>query len=119
MRSLLIIFILLLISISTIGQTHNEIPVALDGESKYIIGIGNSEQNMFFDVLQYLQNSAIIKVDAICETHRVIKIKVLNSNYKSYEMISIQLLDEFPALLLFRKEDSIFTTDCKGEILKQ
>lgn len=74
---------------------------------------------MYFEVLGNLQNNTAIKVYAFCETHRIIGITVENNDYKSYDEVRNELVNEYPALLLFRKDNSIFSLDCKEETLKQ
>ena len=119
------IFLTILVVISTtfcFGQhieQDYELQKLQETESRYIIGIGNEEMSMFKDVLANLQNSSTLKVYAVCETHRIIGITVQNSAYKSYDVLRDQLLSEFPDILLFQKNDSIFNLDCKNEILKQ
>jgi len=121
MKSIYIFFSLMLFSLSAVAQVDKTAPVVnqLKTESRYVIGIGNQEIGMFKDVLANLQNSSTLKVYAVCETHRIIGITVQNSAYKSYDVLRDQLLSEFPTILLFRKDDSIFNLDCKNEILKQ
>lgn len=113
-------FILLfttLISAQT-SRTSSSISPSIN-VTKYIIGIGNEESKMFYDVLNDLQNSTSIKVYAVCETHRVIGVTVQNNEFKSYDVLRDQLLSEYPEVLLFRKDETILNLDCKDEILKQ
>lgn len=123
MTKILLITSLVISTTFCFGQNieqDNELQNLQETESRYVIGIGNEgEMSMFNDVLANLQNSSTLKVYAVCETHRVIGITVQNSAYKSYDILRDQLLSEFPTILLFQKDDSIFNLDCKNEILKQ
>ena len=100
-------------------EEDNQLQIITELETKYIIGIGNEEIGMFNDVLANLQNSSTLKVYAVCETHRIIGITVQNSAYKSYDVLRDQLLNDYPTLLLLKKDETIFNLDCKNEILKQ
>jgi len=121
MKSIYIFFTLMLFSLSAVAQVDKTAPVVnqLKTESRYVIGIGNQEIGMFNDVLANLQNSSTLKVYAVCETHRIIGITVQNSAYKSYDVLRDQLLNDYPTLLLLKKDETIFNLDCKNEILKQ
>ena len=121
MKSIYIFFSLMLFSLSAVAQVDKTAPVVnqLKTESRYVIGIGNQEIGMFKDVLANLQNSSTLKVYAVCETHRIIGITVQNSAYKSYDVLRDQLLNDYPTLLLLKKDETIFNLDCKNEILKQ
>lgn len=100
-------------------EQDNQLQQLQEAKSNYIIGIGNEDISMFNDVLISLQSNSTLKVYAICETHRAIGITVQNSAYKSYDVLRDQLLNEFPDIIVLKKDDSIFNLDCKNEILKQ
>jgi hypothetical protein len=109
------------LSLSSVGQLYNtkSIPIKVVSESQYILGIGNQEESMFLDVLTYLENNTSIRVYAVCEQHRVIGVKVMDNVYRSYDVINELLISQYPSLLLYRKNDTIFKLDCKDEIAKQ
>ena len=121
MKSIYIFFTLFFSSLSAVAQVDKTATVVNQPktESRYVIGIGNQEIGMFNDVLANLETSSTLKIYAICETHRVIGITVQNSDYKSYDVLRDQLLNDYPTLLLFQKDNSILNLDCKNEILKQ
>lgn len=99
-------------------EEDNQLQSIPEAETKYIIGIGNEDISMFNDVLAKLRTNSTLRVYEVCETHRVIGVSVQNSAYKSYDVLRDQLLSEFPDILLFQKNDSIFNIECKNEILK-
>lgn len=117
------IMLLTLLSISTLGfsqLTSNNIRETVPVKSEsFVIGIGNAGSDMYNNVLDYLQNDNAISVYAVCESHHIIGIKVTNSAYKSYDLVRDLLMNEYPDILLNRKDDAIFTKDCSDEIKKQ
>jgi hypothetical protein len=124
MRSTLILFILLFtFSLSSIGQVYNTafVPdkVKRENVTEYIIGIGNQDKNIFLSVFEDLKTDAAINIYAVCETNRIFGISVQNSEYKSYDEVRDNLINMYPDILLFRKNNTIFSKDCKDEILKQ
>ena len=117
------LLILLLLFITKIG--HSQIIATTSQNSNtvqsetYIIGIGNSDNSLYNDVLNYLQNASTIDVINSCQSHKVISFKVLNSEFKSYDVIRNHLKDLYDNLILLRKNEDIFSLDCKDEIKKQ
>ena len=103
-----------LLTLANPSPTPNTVP-----SESYVIGIGNSEIEMYADILDYLQNKEAVEVYAVCESHHIIGFRVLNSVYKSYDIIRDQLQLDYPELILLRKNETIFTKDCSEEILKQ
>lgn len=121
MRPLLILSLFLFLGLSSFGQLYNTAtsPIKVTNELNYILGIGNQEENMFFDVLNNLQDNVSIKVYAVCESHHIIGITVQDNEYESYDVIHDLLMNKYPTLILYRKKGSILKNDCKDEILKQ
>ena len=113
----------ILISVSTLGFSQNQLTPQAKTNSvsyeKFVIGIGNSDENFYTNVLHYLENDNAIVVYAICESHKIIGFKVNISLHKDYDTVRDLLLNEFEDLKLFRKEETIFTNDCSDEIKKQ
>ena len=91
----------------------------VDKSEKYVIGIGNESSSVYWQVLDYLQNSTYVKVIASCQLHQVIAVKVLDEEFKSYDEFFKYLKFEFEDLVVWRKDFDIFTKDCKDEYLKQ
>ena len=87
--------------------------------NSYVIGVGNSDNSVYENILSFLQNNTAIDVYAICHSHNIIGFEVLNNEYKSYDVIRDLLESEFESLILLRKNESILTKDCSAEILKQ
>lgn len=113
-------FILLFTTLMTAqtNRTSSSISPSIN-VTKYVIGIGNVESKMFYDVLNVLQNSSSIKVYAVCETQQVLGVIVNNYTYKGYDEVRDFLLNEYPDIQLYRKDETILNLDCKDEILKQ
>jgi len=109
----LTLFIILLNSIGYSQLNSN-------ANNKFIIGIGNSDVNVYKNVLTYLEDDPSINVYAICDAHHIIGFKINNSNANnSYDFIRDNLLNQFEDLILNRKDDSIFKKDCRNELEKQ
>lgn len=101
-------------------QKNNTTPIETEKKvEKYIIGIGNDEPSIYKSILEYLQNSSYVKVGRYCYLHQIIEVKVLNEEFKNYDEFLVYLKFEFDSLMIYRKDDSIFTKDCQDEILKQ
>ena len=117
----IIFFILLLSFMKGYSQekSTNNLPVSQIKTEEYVFGIGNKEFKIYADVLTDLQNDQNVLVYAYCETHQIIGVKVIDNAYKSYDAFRDFLLNKYPGIMLFRKDGSIFSKDCKNEILKQ
>jgi len=82
---------------------------------KYVVGIGN-DQLKFQSVLEYLQKSKYVKVNKYCYTTQAIGVEVVNKEFKNYEEFVVYLKFEFDDLMLYKKDESIFTKECEREI---
>ena len=86
---------------------------------KYVIGIANSDDELFNSILNDLKNDAAINVYAVCNEHHIIGFNAHRNTYKSYDIIRDHLQNKYFELTLLRKDESIFSKDCSDEILKQ
>lgn len=120
-NKILALGIILLFNVSVFAQTNKAVlPIEPTiNSSKYIIGIGNEDTKLFNNVLTDLQANTNIKVYAYCEQNKIIGLVVNNNGYKSYDEVRDFLLNEYPDIALFRKEETILNLDCKDEIIKQ
>lgn len=112
--------ILLIFTTSLLAQTTKPSDsLFLQNTEKYVIGIGNDDEKMFLEVLDFLRNTSGAKVTAMCESQNIIAVTVTQNAFKSYDVLRDLLLAEHSSLLLLRKENTILINDCKDEILKQ
>lgn len=119
-NKLLAVGIVLLFGTSLYAQSEKLAETSLSNNvTDYIIGIGNADSKMYFEVLNYIKNEDGLRVFTSCETQQILGVVVKNSTFKSYDVLRDLLLTQYPTLLLFRKDSSILANDCKNEILKQ
>ncbi len=121
MKYFVIFISLFLVSFCAEAQTNKTTPPIASSISttNYVIGIGNQDLKLFLEVLNYTKTTLGSRVYAVCETQQVVGIVVRDREFKSYDVLRDALLDQFPTLMLLRKDDTIFNLDCKNETLKQ
>jgi len=85
---------------------------------KFVIGIGNNVE-MFYDVLEFIEKSPFCKTYAYCEIHQIIGVYIYDVDLKDFEKFKYYIQLNFDEVFIFRKDESIFSKECKEEILKQ
>jgi len=93
MKKLLIILMLVF---TTNVKTQTIIPVISAVNEKYTIEILNKNDEVYFDVLDYLEHSDNVKVIGIFENRYVISFVTTNENFNS---IMAVLLTHFPNMI--------------------
>lgn len=83
---------------------------------KYVIGIGNDNPTMYYKVVEYLQKSPYVKVYRECFVTQAIGVEVVNKEFKNYEEFVVYLKFEFDDLMLYKKDENIFTKECENEV---
>ena len=86
--------------------------------TKFVIGIGGTF-DVYNDVIIFLKDCPYVKIYALCETHQIIGVKILDVKLKDFQDFERYLEKSLGYINLFQKDDKIFLLDCKDEILKQ
>lgn len=121
MKNMLITIVIILSSIISYSQELKNIktvPETINKNEKYIIGIGNNPQ-IYLNILDFLQKSTYVEVYKSCQLTQAIAVKVLNKEFKSYDEFLTYLKFEFGDLMIYQKDENIFTKECDTEIIKQ
>lgn len=122
MRKLFIFGLLIHLSVYLSAQTNNQNQskslVSLVKKTSYTLGIGNPEKKLFNDVLNTLDSKSSIKINDVCETHRIIVVLVEDREFIDYAALEYWMKAQFSDLILYQKDSNILNIDCKYEILK-
>lgn len=120
MKHFLTIAIFLSISCIGFAQTKKSVlPISSQQSENFIVGIGNTDPSVFFDIITYIETTANISVDKQCETNKILSLKVLTKHYRTYDHVRDMIKIQFPNVILNRKNETILLKDCSDEILKQ
>lgn len=89
------------------------------GQERYVIGIGNDNPATYWEVLDFLHASPLVKVDRSCSLVQAISVVVVNNEFNDYKEFLLYLNFNFDELRVYRKDDSVFVKECIDEPLKK
>jgi hypothetical protein len=104
MRKVILLIGIILGSIIVYGQKEAE---------TYVIGIG--EPAAYWEVLDFLKASPLVKVFKSCTLVQSIAVVVVNKEFKDYNEFLLYLNFNFDELRVYRKDMSIFVKECDDE----
>lgn len=112
MKRILLIIAFIFIGISTYSQTVNS-------KHTLVIGIGNSEKDVFNNTITFINSLNDVKIILTCETHKALLIEKDDIFYKDDMEFLKFLQSKIKGLVLNKKDISIMENECFYEVLKQ
>jgi hypothetical protein len=112
MKRILLIFGFIFIGISAFSQTGNP-------KHTLVIGIGNSEKDVFNNTITLINSLDDVKIILKCETQKALLIEKDDVFYKDDMEFLKFLQSKIEGLVLNKKDISIMENECFYEVLKQ